>query len=57
MKAFLKDLRLMAQLRLRHWKYVWGENGRLIGIGSLMLKTRNWMWNWKTEVQESEEEQ
>lgn len=29
MKAFLKDLRLMAQLRLRHWKYVGGENGRL----------------------------
>lgn len=38
MKTFLKDLWLMAQLRLRHWKYVWGENGRLIGIGSLVLK-------------------
>lgn len=28
----------MAQERLRHWKYVWGENGRLIGIGSLVLE-------------------
>lgn len=37
MKAFLKD-RKMAQERLHHWKYVWGENGRLIGIGSLVLE-------------------